>query len=177
LPRFATLCSVCLSNSRITWLMRCAPFLFMFMWSSVLGSWRMAPTKWFVVFLCFKHVLQRSSFTLLHQVVVIPFCQRLEIGPHISPTSRSLFYELREDKVEPMTSFVSFTSHILQIKEKFKSGMDVKLTYTIANSLGVSRQTSVIEDKVVWAIVLNNIPQYLDPPPVYFPISKPRNCN
>jgi hypothetical protein len=39
--------------------------------------------------------------------------------------------------------------------------MDAKLTYTIANALGVARQTSVAEDKSVWAIVLNNIPQYL----------------
>ena len=51
------------------------------------------------------------------------------------------------------------SSHILQIKEKFKSGMDVKLTYTVANALGVSRQTSVVEDKVLWAVALNNIPQ------------------
>jgi hypothetical protein len=48
----------------------------------------------------------------------------------------------------------------LQIKEKFKSGMEAKLTYTIANSLGISRQTSVVEEKALWAIVLNNIPQY-----------------
>jgi hypothetical protein len=37
--------------------------------------------------------------------------------------------------------------------------METKLTYTISNSLGVARQTSVVEDKLVWAIVLNNIPQ------------------
>ena len=41
--------------------------------------------------------------------------------------------------------------------------MEARLTYVIANSLGVARQTSVVEDKTVWAIVLNNIPQYLYP--------------
>lgn len=39
------------------------------------------------------------AIELSFQVVAIPFCQRLEIGPHISPASRSLFFELREDKV------------------------------------------------------------------------------
>jgi hypothetical protein len=43
--------------------------------------------------------------------VVIPFCQRLEIGPHISPQSRSLFYELRDDKVAAITISPHFVSH------------------------------------------------------------------
>jgi hypothetical protein len=51
----------------------------------------------------------------------------------------------------------------LQIKEKFKTVIEAKLTYTVANSLGVARQTSVVEDKAMWAIVLNNIPQYFYP--------------
>ena len=59
--------------------------------------------------------------------------------------------------------FFPHASHILQIKEKFKIVMEAKLTYTIANSLGVARQTSVVEDKAMWAIVLNNIPQYFHP--------------
>jgi hypothetical protein len=46
------------------------------------------------------------------QVVVIPFCQRLEIGPHISPVSRSLFYELREDKVVTGGSVLLLVSYL-----------------------------------------------------------------
>ena len=50
---------------------------------------------------CFDFYIQKffPLLTAHFQVVVIPFCQRLEIGPHISPASRGLFYELREDKV------------------------------------------------------------------------------
>jgi hypothetical protein len=107
--------------------------------------------------------LKTCSSLYTFQVVVIPFCQRLEIGPHISPSSRTLFYELREDKVFNLAAFFITIPYMPQIKEKFKSAIEAKLTYTIANALGVARQTSVVEERALWAVVLNNIPQYLAP--------------
>ena len=59
----------------------------------------MARFNWFVHDFALVLSCVMLAIDLSFQVVAIPFCQRLEIGPHISPASRNLFYELKEDKV------------------------------------------------------------------------------
>ena len=74
------------------------------------GSYQVVRFIYIVLILTFK--MDRFSLTCRSQVAVIPFCQRLEIGPHISPASRNLFYELKEDKVFSCETVFSCFSHL-----------------------------------------------------------------